>query len=225
MIPTGRYKISVVNKKVTPRFSEEQKKASRKRIMESAQDLFSTKGYHETSMDDIVEKSGLSKGAIYGHFKSKDELFMAVRLRHQKAFFKKLVDTFGQDDSALLKLDKTYDSIFCCDTKNAGGDGYKKIKENSTINLEFIMHASRTDSLKEGVEEIAATGHKFIGDIFNDGVENGEFRDDIDINSVTSIFDAILDGLAMHWVVGKEIDWDEIKKTLDIMFREGIVSR
>ncbi len=193
--------------------------------MESAQNLFSTKGYHETSMDDIVEKSGLSKGAIYGHFESKDELFIAVRLRHQKAWFKKLRDTFAPDDSASSKFDKTYDGIFCCDTKNVSGRGYDKLKEDSTINLEFIMHASRTGSLKEGVKEIAATGHKFIGDIVDEGVKNGEFRDDIDSNSVTSILDAIFDGLAMHWVMGKEIDWDKIKDTLDIMIKEGIVKK
>ncbi len=49
-----------------------------KEILEAALEIFVKKGYNATRMDDIVKASGLSKGAIYWHFKSKHELFMAL---------------------------------------------------------------------------------------------------------------------------------------------------
>jgi AcrR family transcriptional regulator len=40
--------------------------------MDSAESLFSTKGFNGTSMNDIVKESGLSKGAIYGNLERKE---------------------------------------------------------------------------------------------------------------------------------------------------------
>ena len=50
----------------------------RKQIIDAAMRCISKQGYHGTRMDDIVAASGLSKGAIYWHFKSKEEIFLAL---------------------------------------------------------------------------------------------------------------------------------------------------
>ncbi len=53
-----------------------------KKILDVAEGLFMTKGYEHTTMADIVEGlGGLTKGAVYHHFKSKDEVFEAVFAR------------------------------------------------------------------------------------------------------------------------------------------------
>ena len=50
---------------------------TRLQIIENAAALFNQKGFAGTSMDDIMTSTGLSKGALYGHFKSKDEIAVA----------------------------------------------------------------------------------------------------------------------------------------------------
>jgi AcrR family transcriptional regulator len=50
----------------------------RQQILEAALDCFADKGYHAARMDDIVQASGLSKGALYWHFKNKDEIFLGL---------------------------------------------------------------------------------------------------------------------------------------------------
>ena len=52
--------------------------ARRAQIIETARELFSRKGLSDTSMSDLVEASGMSIGAIYRYFASKDELVAAV---------------------------------------------------------------------------------------------------------------------------------------------------
>lgn len=54
------------------------------RIFEAAARLISHYGYDKTSVDDIAREAGVSKGAIYLHFKSKEELFVALVL-HESA--------------------------------------------------------------------------------------------------------------------------------------------
>ncbi len=51
---------------------------TRKSIIENALQLFSVKGYYNTSISDILAATGLTKGGLYGHFKSKEEIWYAV---------------------------------------------------------------------------------------------------------------------------------------------------
>ncbi|MFC6935010.1 TetR/AcrR family transcriptional regulator [Actinomadura yumaensis] len=61
-----------------PRVSEEHLERRRTQIMDAARACFIRKGIHETSMQDIFAESGLSAGAVYRYFKSKNEIIEAV---------------------------------------------------------------------------------------------------------------------------------------------------
>lgn len=56
----------------------DQKQERRQQILIAALEAFSAKGYDKTSMDEIVQVSGLSKGTLYWYFKSKNEIFAAI---------------------------------------------------------------------------------------------------------------------------------------------------
>ena len=51
---------------------------TRQNIIEESIQLFSVKGYFHTSIADIVEATGLTKGGLYGHFRSKEDIWNAV---------------------------------------------------------------------------------------------------------------------------------------------------
>lgn len=53
-------------------------RSTRERILDAALNVFSSKGYHDTRMDEIAESSETSKGAIYFHFPNKEKLFIAL---------------------------------------------------------------------------------------------------------------------------------------------------
>ncbi|MGY1979506.1 TetR/AcrR family transcriptional regulator [Nocardia gipuzkoensis] len=61
-----------------PRVSEEHLERRRQQILDGARRCFTRKGFHETSMQDVFAESGLSAGAVYRYFKSKDELVTAL---------------------------------------------------------------------------------------------------------------------------------------------------
>ncbi|GAA3598644.1 TetR/AcrR family transcriptional regulator [Kineosporia mesophila] len=61
-----------------PRVTEEYRAARRGEIISAAGELFARNGFHATSMADIIAASGLSAGAVYRYFRSKEELIGAV---------------------------------------------------------------------------------------------------------------------------------------------------
>lgn len=64
-----------------PKISEAKRDARRGEIIDAALRCFDRNGYHRTSMADIIAESGLSAGAIYSYFPSKDELVRQVSTR------------------------------------------------------------------------------------------------------------------------------------------------
>lgn len=61
-----------------PKVTEAYREARRSEIAHAALRCFAAKGFRGTSMSDIIAASGLSAGAIYGHYASKEELFFAA---------------------------------------------------------------------------------------------------------------------------------------------------
>ncbi|MEV6343565.1 TetR/AcrR family transcriptional regulator [Actinoplanes sp. NPDC051851] len=61
-----------------PRVSEAHLAARRQQILDAAVRCFVRAGFHQTSMQDVIGEAGLSVGAFYRYFKSKNELIMAI---------------------------------------------------------------------------------------------------------------------------------------------------
>jgi len=64
----------------TPRVRTKRRPPEERRaqILEAALDCFASKGFHAATMDDLVRASGLSKGSLYWHFESKEDVFLAL---------------------------------------------------------------------------------------------------------------------------------------------------
>jgi TetR/AcrR family acrAB operon transcriptional repressor len=70
---------------------------TRQAIMESARRLFAERGVARTSLDQIAQAAGLTRGAIYWHFANKAELFTALREDSLLPFFQGMGETLQED--------------------------------------------------------------------------------------------------------------------------------
>ncbi|MBW2269680.1 MAG: TetR/AcrR family transcriptional regulator [Deltaproteobacteria bacterium] len=76
---------------------EEKKAESRRRILESARDVFFRDGFMQANLDEVAEKAGVAKGTLYRYFESKAELYVAVLAHNGAIFEQKFRETL--DDS------------------------------------------------------------------------------------------------------------------------------
>jgi AcrR family transcriptional regulator len=81
-----------------PKVSQEHRDARRRTILEAARAVFADKGFAQASTTDIVQATGLSTGAVYSYFPSKQDLVLAVA----DDAVGTLADAFGVSDVAAL---------------------------------------------------------------------------------------------------------------------------
>jgi AcrR family transcriptional regulator len=73
--------------------------ATRDALLGAARELFGTRGYAATSTDDIVQRAGVTKGALYHHYSGKEAIFRAVVEQVQQDASDRAVAAFLGDDS------------------------------------------------------------------------------------------------------------------------------
>lgn len=73
-----------------PRFSQQERDAIRKRLYVEGEKLFSAHGVRKVTINDLTTATGISHGAFYTFFTSKEHLFMEINLRKQQKIFHEL---------------------------------------------------------------------------------------------------------------------------------------
>ncbi|MEJ2270935.1 MAG: TetR/AcrR family transcriptional regulator [Candidatus Bathyarchaeota archaeon] len=202
---------------MTPRTTEDRWQETHNQIMASAERLFATKGFNGTSMNDIVKDSGFSKGALYNHFESKEKLFLSLWEQQTNVSIEQLKQLFSLEDKAVDKIIKVAEVTMAstCDCP----------REIGRIQIEFMIAAARMKSLEPDMKKRYETIHTFILEIFEEGVNNGEFKKGIDYRAITSILFAALDGLQLHFAtLDIKFDTKQLKDSLIKMVFEGILA-
>jgi AcrR family transcriptional regulator len=73
-------------------------------ILDAALDVFSGRGYHAASIDEIAQQAGISKALIYEHFPSKKDLHASLLERHVQEIFERLAGSAAGPDPGEVRL-------------------------------------------------------------------------------------------------------------------------
>lgn len=82
----------------------EKTKDTRTRILEAAVKVFSSKGYHETRVDEIVKASNTSKGAVYFYFPGKQQIFLAIVDQFTDLLQKRLTEAILREGDGVRRV-------------------------------------------------------------------------------------------------------------------------
>ncbi|MBM3291940.1 TetR/AcrR family transcriptional regulator [Candidatus Bathyarchaeota archaeon] len=199
---------------MSPKISVEQKNNVKDRILNAAETLFMDKGFKETSMDDIVKESNMSKGAIYGHFNSKDELILTLYEKKIQSNLSQINIALPKGSSSKQKLHMFIDTAI---------ETCKRPKEFQRMNIEFFIEASRKEKLIRKLNDRYSITKQVIENLIKEGIERGEFRDGFDPDRLAALLFALGDGLSLHWAtMGVDYDWEKLKATLFETILQGI---
>lgn len=163
---------------------------TRKHIIQTSLALFNKKGYSQTSIQDIMDATGLPKGAIYRRFESKNEIALA---------------SFEYAGSIIWRciLDATNAKVTATDKIIAMFHVYQDAVYNPPVDggCPLINTAIETDFGFPELHDKAAEAYKqtilFIQAIIDEGVRSKEFKRDIDSYSLASFLFSTMEGAVM----------------------------
>ncbi len=193
---------------------QQRSEETRAKIIESAIKLFSNQGFNKASVNDICVEAGISKGAFYHHFKSKQELFIALldgwlqTIDHaiEASKDKTAPETFQQ-------MPEAFPYIF-----EPAGDGLPMF-------LEFWLQASRDEKIWDASIAPYRRYHKYFTSLIKKGVDEGSFVEvDPDLASRMIISTAM--GLLLQSLLDpKGANWEKVARDSTSMLVRGLMKK
>lgn len=162
----------------------------REEILNAALICFADKGYHDTKMDDIVGASGLSKGSLYWHFDSKEEIFLGLFEQFNEAIFQ------GWEQ---LEADDVLQSL-----RNAGDIALERLLAARPLLsawTEFFRHQTIRGELAKSYTQARAILSGFV----RKGVRSGILRK-VDADHIAALLTATVEGLLLQAAVDPNFD-------------------
>jgi AcrR family transcriptional regulator len=176
--------------KVVPEYKEEAKS----RILDAANKVFAEKGYHEATMDDIAKRLGVSKGAIYLYFSSKEDLFEAMCKTAPQAFKEILFSSFGDEANPIQSATQFFDKMLKLSASNPG------------LSFEILAEASRNPSLKRILKQNHEEYERVLTSFLAEGRKRKIVGDNLDIRPLANALIALWNGLETLLVSGLPVD-------------------
>jgi len=149
---------------MTPRpdVSEER----REQIIIAAMAVFVRLGFHEARMDDIVKQSGLSKGALYWYFKSKDDIIAAIMDRFIDREMQGLEEALQLQSPVSEKLLKLNEAIL---------EEMRSMIGLMPIMYEFYAVGMRKKHVRKALLKYFRPTQKLLAELIQQGIDSGEF--------------------------------------------------
>jgi len=159
-------------------------------IIEKASGLLNTQGYLATSITDIMEKTGMEKGGIYNHFKSKQELSMDAFSFSIETMTTTFEEAIRNKNTSIEKLNALLE-VFLLLAEGKPIPGGCPIL-NAAIEADDAHPSLRDETIK------AMNGlYSLILGIIRNGIRNGEIISTIDSETFTTIFISTIEGSLM----------------------------
>jgi TetR/AcrR family transcriptional repressor of nem operon len=206
-----------------PRISAAHEQQVRDRIIQAAVTVFSEKGYHRATISDVVQRSGLSVGAIYTHFRNKEELFL-----HSCD----LISGQGLDELAIRLAPLTSSA----DRLRAAVEYYvETIDEfDGAPGQVGLVRAWAEAGEEPGVREMLVRRRERLAGaaqmLIQEGIARGELSSVIDVDAIARGFMALLDGLLLLRIeAGERYRPDDLVRyataVLDVLLATGTDAR
>ena len=192
---------------------KELSKAERTRlfILETTAPIFNKKGYAGTSMSDLTEATGLTKGSIYGNFANKEEVALAAFDYNSAKVRKQIQERIQKANTYYDKL-LVYAQVYHSFTRASFPAGGCPI-------LNTAVDADDTNPLlKDKAAQAVLRWKKSIENLVQAGIEAGEFKEDTDISGTALSMIALIEGgIMIAKVTNTPASLDKVLKTVNAL--------
>jgi AcrR family transcriptional regulator len=131
---------------------------TRSLLLDAAEEVFAERGFMAASLDDIARAAGYTKGAIYKHFSTKEELFLAVTDRYWRRYFENFAEIMAASHIGAQELDEIAERWRQL-SRSRGA-------EHAALGHEFTLYLIRNPEAREAVaakrSQVVAEFERFI---------------------------------------------------------------
>ncbi|HTM98248.1 MAG TPA: TetR/AcrR family transcriptional regulator [Pedobacter sp.] len=156
-------------------------------IIEKSAPIFNKKGFAATSMNDILQATGLAKGGVYGNFESKEEIALMAFEYANECLMKALSSRIKKEVSANDKLVAIFNFYhnYSIDPILEGGCPLL----NTAIDSDFNFPELKEKAASALIKMLASLAY-----IINKGIANKEFRKKVDAKAEANLIFSVIEG-------------------------------
>jgi AcrR family transcriptional regulator len=189
-----------------PKVSQAYLDARRGEILDAAIVCFSREGFHRTTMVEIVKESGVSPGAIYNYFDSKEEIIEAIAEGRREVELA-LIAEATQADTVVDALRRLRDAFFG-DLKNP------KERLRRRLSIQLWAEAQRNPRILKLVRGSFEGPLKMLSGILAEAQRRGEISEKVDAEATARFLIGAFFGLVL------QVEWDDevrIEKQIELL--------
>lgn len=172
---------------IEPRKKQLRGEKTREKILQISLKLFSEKGYDKVTVDEIVKKSGTSKGSFYQHFSAKSDIFL-VRFIEVDDYYREVFRSFPVDMDATEKLFIFIRKLMRFLEVEMGKDLMKVIYSSALDSKEHTYFLNSNRSL-----------FKIIRSLIEEAKKQNDIGTDQSVNEISQLIIQSLMGIIYHW--------------------------
>ncbi len=188
-------------------------------VLTSAETLFVQRGFHRTTVDDIAHAAGLTKGAVYVHFKDKrDVLLVLLRRAEDRVLFPILKRLENPQFDAVEKLVDYVHSW-----------ARVAIEQRNTMFLPILMSfefLGTGDPIEKVTVDMYDRSYTILESVIEDGRKAGLIPRNGSAREHAAVLVAFMDGLLLEWLRrGSTLDGEEMTRVARRMILSGLVAK
>jgi len=189
----------------------------RRRLLEAASETFLEKGFLDSTLDDIARRAGLSKGAVYSNFESKQEIIRLLLERRLERM--REVIAAATDPAAANGDEHRTSAAVMADNLIADADWVQLV-------LEFASRAGRDAAVREIYTPFLRVQREEVTQVIEQALADGPEHDDDYAALVGTILVALRYGLALaHAADPEQIDAEVIERALGAVLTSLVIDR
>ena len=181
-----------------PKLTPETQAARRAHIMDAAEVCFARSGFHRTSMADICKEAGVSAGALYVYFSSKEDLIAGIAERDRAKLAGEFAELAGSNDlaSALAKLGEHY--------------AVEQPQHKRRMCVELGLEAGRNEAVAKIYNSVDTFVRESFEQLFARAEQEGRIRPALSPQALVQIIQVIGDGLFFRRAIDPNFDTREV---------------
>ncbi len=164
-------------------------KNTKGKIVSAAWQLFYEQGYDNTTVEEIVEASGTSRGSFYHYFDGKDALLSSLSYLFDEKY-DDLIETMDPTLSPIEKLIFMNQELF--------------LMIDNTVSVDLLSQLFATQLITNGERHMMnqnRTYYKLLRQVAADGKQRGVFKEEFSVNDITKAYAMFERGLMYDWCI------------------------